>query len=65
MKWSGFRTGVRAAQIFGVSWLLALGQPPSSEAQTSQSATLPEVTVRGTTPLMSVPLPQDKIPVNT
>jgi outer membrane receptor protein involved in Fe transport len=62
---SSFHLGLRAAQICGVSWLLALGQTPPSEAQTTQPATLPEVTVRGTTPLMSVPLPQADIPVNT
>jgi len=35
-----------------------------SQAQTLPTVTLPEVTVRGSTPLMSVPLPEKNIPVN-
>ncbi|NOT52978.1 MAG: TonB-dependent receptor [Deltaproteobacteria bacterium] len=35
-----------------------------SQAQTSPAVTLPEVTVRGATPLMSVPLPEKNIPAN-
>lgn len=35
-----------------------------SQAQTLPALTLPEVTVRGSTPLMSVPLPEKKIPAN-
>ncbi|MBI3248514.1 MAG: TonB-dependent receptor [Deltaproteobacteria bacterium] len=35
-----------------------------SRAQTSPDVALPEVTVRGSTPLMSVPLPEKKIPAN-
>ncbi|MGE0683809.1 MAG: TonB-dependent receptor [Candidatus Binatia bacterium] len=54
----------RVAQLLGIFFLLSLGQTSPSAAQTAQSTTLPEVTVRGTTPLMSVPLPQDKVPVN-
>jgi outer membrane receptor protein involved in Fe transport len=33
-------------------------------AQTAQPTPLPEVKVRGTTPLMAVPLPQEEVPVN-
>jgi iron complex outermembrane recepter protein len=33
-------------------------------AQTSQPTPLPEIKVRGTTPLMGVPLPQEQIPAN-
>ncbi len=35
-----------------------------SRAQTSLDVALPEVTVRGATPLLSVPLPEKKIPAN-
>ena len=45
--------------------MLSSLKPPSAEAQTTMTTTLPEMTVRGTTPLMSVPLPQAEIPVNT
>lgn len=54
----------RAVRFFGIFLLLSLGQTWSSEAQTTQPTTLPEVTVRGATPLMSIPLPQAKVPVN-
>ncbi|MCS6926272.1 MAG: Plug domain-containing protein, partial [Candidatus Binatia bacterium] len=46
------------------SWLLAPGQIPTRAAHASQAATLPEVTVRGTTPLMGIPLPRAQIPLN-
>ena len=46
-------------------WSFLLGGPISpGEAQTTTPTTLPEVTVRGSTPLMSVPLPEKDIPVN-
>jgi outer membrane receptor protein involved in Fe transport len=51
--------------VFGILILLTSVQILLSEAQTTEPAALPEVTVRGTTPLMSVPLPQEDIPVNT
>lgn len=54
----------RVARFLGIVLLLACGQTLSSEAQTTPSVTLPTVTVRGTTPLMSVPLSQEDIPVN-
>lgn len=64
---------MRQAQTLSLHTRLALGillslfsgQTLPSSAQTTQPTTLPEVTVRGTTPLMSVPLPQTKVPVNT
>jgi len=46
-------------------WTLRGGAVSLSDAQTTTSSTLPAMTVRGTTPLMSVPLPQVEIPVNT
>ena len=46
-------------------WSFLLGGPTSlGEAQTTTPTTLPEITVRGSTPLMSVPLPEKDIPVN-
>jgi outer membrane receptor protein involved in Fe transport len=63
----GFRITLRsnrAAQLLGIFLLLAFGRTLSSEAQTTQPTTLPEVVVRGSTPLMSVPLSQEDIPVN-
>ena len=54
----------RTVQLLGIFFFLAFGRILSSEAQTTPATTLPEVTVRGTTPLMSVPLPQAKVPVN-
>jgi outer membrane receptor protein involved in Fe transport len=55
---------LRALMILGVFWLLGSGETPLGEAQTTTPTTLPEVTVRGSTPLMSVPLPEKDIPVN-
>src|SRR5581483_484384 len=62
-----------AGPYFGLRVLLLLvllcapggREIPSAEAQTATIPTLPEITVRGTTPLMSLPLPQAEIPVNT
>ncbi|HXG18800.1 MAG TPA: TonB-dependent receptor [Methylomirabilota bacterium] len=54
--------------ILLVAWLsepVLVLYTATSWAQTSQPMTLPTVTVRGATPLMSVPLPQEQIPVNT
>jgi outer membrane receptor protein involved in Fe transport len=63
-RWFAVRVSLRTVPIIGLSLLFAFCRTPPSAAQTSQPATLPEVTVRGTTPLMSVPLPQEKVPVN-
>ncbi|HEV8718857.1 MAG TPA: TonB-dependent receptor [Candidatus Binatia bacterium] len=57
--------GLRAMLVLGMSLLLTCGQTPPSAAQITQPTTLPEVKVYGTTPLMSVPLLQEQIPVNT
>src|SRR5262245_59161186 len=51
--------------LLGLSVVLIGYQSSLSWAQTTQPTALPEVTVRGTTPLMSIPLPQEEIPVNT
>lgn len=51
--------------LWGFVFLLVSLPLQSSKAQTTEPTALPEVTVRGTTPLMSVPLPQEDIPVNT
>src|SRR5262245_6660797 len=48
-----------------VLWLFTFPPPRPAWPQSSPPTTLPEVTVRGATPLMSVPLPQEQIPVNT
>jgi hypothetical protein len=53
--------GLRVLLILGLLCTLNSGETLSAEAQPT---TLPEVTVRGTTPLMSVPLPEKDIPVN-
>ena len=55
---------LRILLILGLLCALNGGETPSAEAQTTTPTTLPEVTVRGTTPLMSVPLPEKDIPVN-
>src|SRR5689334_18859544 len=51
--------------VFELLWALRGGAISLSDAQTTTSTTLPAMTVRGTTPLMSLPLPQEEIPVNT
>ena len=61
---TGFPFYLRILLIVGVLWILTGQNLPSGEAQTTTPTTLPEVTVRGTTPLMSVPLPEKDIPVN-
>ena len=66
------RQSCHAVSHFGLRVLLILGllctlngrETLSAEAQPTTPTTLPEVTVRGTTPLMSVPLPEKDIPVN-
>ena len=55
---------MRVLLIIGVLCLLSGQEIPSGEAQTTTPTALPEVTVRGSTPLMSVPLPEKDIPVN-
>lgn len=59
------RTGTLTRLVYLLFVASSLGQIPIGGAHASQAATLPEVTVRGTTPLMSVPLPQADVPVNT
>jgi iron complex outermembrane receptor protein len=55
-----------AVSLCLVSWLLLLTQPRRAwPQQPAPPPTLPKVTVHGTTPLMSVPLPQAHIPTNT
>ena len=56
--------GLRVLLILGLLCVLNGREPPSAEAQTTTPTTLPEVTVRGATPLMSVPLPEKDIPAN-
>ncbi len=56
--------GVQSLLTFGLFWLLSNGATPSGEAQTTSPPTLPEIIVRGSTPLMSVPLAEKDIPVN-
>ena len=56
--------GFRVWLLIGVFWTFTAQNLPSGEAQTTTPTKLPEVTVRGTTPLMSVPLPEKDIPAN-
>ena len=60
----GFYFSSHSLLMIGL-WSFLLGGPTSpGEAQTTTPTTLPEITVRGSTPLMSVPLPEKDIPVN-
>lgn len=56
---------VQRLHIITAFFVLGCIKPLSAAAQSAPATTLPEMTVRGTTPLMSVPLPQVEIPVNT
>ena len=60
----GSHFGFRVWLLIGVLCIFTAHNLPSGEAQTTTPTTLPEVTVHGATPLMSVPLPEKNIPVN-
>jgi len=47
----------RALCMVAIACQVTMAWPQQLWAQTTQPTALPEVTVRGTTPLMSVPLP--------
>jgi iron complex outermembrane recepter protein len=66
LPWAhGGKSASRWIRRLSVFLLLTSTPILPGNAQTTAPTTLPEVTVRGTTPLMSVPLPQEDIPVNT
>ena len=62
---AGADFAVRPLLVLGLLYALSGGKTSLGEAQMTSPPTLPEVTVHGSTPLMSVPLPQEDIPVNT
>jgi len=63
-SYASLHFGFRVWLLIGVLWTFTAQNLPLGEAQTTTLTALPEVTVHGATPLMSVPLPEKDIPVN-